>query len=335
MGGDFGPLVTVPAAICVLKKYPNLRLILVGDEAAIRAELARHSKESGRERLDIIHTTEAVTMDESPAIALRSKKDSSMRVAINQIKAGKAEACVSAGNTGALMAIARFVLRTLPGVDRPAIISSLPTIHHNKEVRMLDLGANVDSSAENLYQFAVMGSVLVSALDNLKHPKVALLNIGEEEIKGTEQIKHAASLLTESQVINYIGYLEGNDIFSGIADVIVCDGFIGNIALKAIEGSAKLFVNNVKSAFNRNWLTKLTGLLARPSLGYVRKAMDPGRRNGASLIGLQGIVIKSHGGANARAFANAIEEAIRSVEKNIPALIRQEVETRLEESEQS
>lgn len=335
MGGDFGPRVTVPAAICVLKKYPNLRLILVGDEAAIRAELARHLKENGRDRLDIIHTTEEVAMDESPAIALRSKKDSSMRVAINQIKEGKAEACVSAGNTGALMAIARFVLRTLPGVDRPAIISSLPTIHHNKEVRMLDLGANVDSSAENLYQFAVMGSVLVSALDNLKHPKVALLNIGEEEIKGTEQIKHAASLLTESQVINYIGYLEGNDIFSGIADVIVCDGFIGNIALKAIEGSAKLFVSNVKSAFNRNWLTKLTGLFARPSLEYVRKAMDPGRRNGASLIGLQGIVIKSHGGANVRAFANAVEEAIRSVEKNIPALIRQEVETRLEESEQS
>lgn len=332
MGGDFGPKVTVPAALHALKKYAHLHLLLVGNEQIIRQELEKQSSFADcLPRLRVVHSTQEIGMDELPSFALRSKKDSSMRVAINTIKQGEAQACVSAGNTGALMAIARFVLKTLPGVDRPAIIASLPTIQSNKEVRMLDLGANIDSSAEHLFQFAVMGSVLVSALDNIQHPKVALLNIGEEEIKGNDQVKHAAQLLQESELINYIGYIEGNAIFSGVADVIVCDGFVGNISLKTLEGAASLFVRNAKKAFNQNWYSRLSALIAQPPLRYLKKSMDPGRRNGASLIGLQGIVIKSHGGAKVLAFANAIEEAVKEVEKNIPELMRREVRHRLEE----
>jgi glycerol-3-phosphate acyltransferase PlsX len=333
MGGDFGPKVTVPAALLTLEKHKNLHLILVGNESLIRHELKTQKNHLAVNRLQVLHASEQVAMDELPSIALRTKKDSSMRVSINLIKEGKAKACVSAGNTGALMAIARFVLKTLPGVDRPAIITSLPTFNRDKEIRMLDLGANVDSSAEHLFQFAVMGSVLVSALDNIKHPKVALLNIGQEEIKGNDQVKDTAQLLTDSSFINYIGYIEGNDIFLGLADVVVCDGFIGNVALKTLEGSAKLFSSYLKDAFNQTWYTKLSAMLLRPVINNVRATMDPGRRNGASLIGLQGIVIKSHGGAKIDAFANAIEEAVHEVEKNIPQLIRQEVGMRLEEPE--
>jgi phosphate acyltransferase len=333
MGGDFGPKVTVPASLQALEKHSDLHLILVGDELSIQRELSAYSNHSSINRLEIVHSTQQVAMDESPSVALRTKKDSSMRISLNKIKEGAAQACVSAGNTGALMATARFVLKTLPGVDRPAIITSLPTIKANKEVRMLDLGANVDSSAAHLYQFAVMGSVLVSALDNIAQPKVALLNIGEEEIKGNEQVKETAQLLSDSAVINYIGYVEGDAIFSGVADVVVCDGFIGNIALKTLEGAAKLFATYMKEAFYRNSLTKLSALIARPALNHIKYAMDPGRRNGASLIGLQGIVIKSHGGAKTAAFAVAIDEAVHEVEKNIPQLIRQGVEERLEESD--
>lgn len=334
MGGDFGPKVTVPASILALSKHANLRLLLVGDEAAILRQLNSTKHNLWRDRLEVIHTTEQVAMDDLPSVALRTKKDSSMRVAINSIKDARAKACVSAGNTGALMAIARFVLKTLPGIDRPAIITSLPTLA-DKEVRMLDLGANVDSSAEHLFQFAVMGSVLVSALDNIKQPKVALLNIGEEEIKGNDQVKETSQLLHDNQFINYIGYIEGNALFSGVADVIVCDGFIGNVALKTMEGAAKLFGSFMKRAFHKNWRTKLSAWLARSALLDLKKSMDPGRRNGASLIGLQGIVIKSHGSATAAAFAHAIEEAVKEVENNIPELIRQEVGIRLREADKS
>jgi glycerol-3-phosphate acyltransferase PlsX len=334
MGGDFGPKVTIPASLLTLEKHENLHVLLVGDQVLMNTELAKHSSRYGLEtRLRIIHTTQQVAMDELPSQALRAKKDSSMRVAINQIKEGAAQACVSAGNTGALMAIARFVLKMLPGVDRPAIIASLPTIKPNKGVRILDLGANVDTCADHLFQFAVMGSVLVSAMDHIKRPRVALLNIGEEEIKGNDQVKHTAQLLTESDAINYVGYIEGNDIFSGDADVVVCDGFVGNVALKTIEGVANLFITYLKNAFNHNWLTRLLAVIATPALNKLKRSMDPGRRNGASLIGLQGIVIKSHGGANVMAFANAIREAIHEVEGNIPQLIRQEVGIMLEETE--
>jgi glycerol-3-phosphate acyltransferase PlsX len=316
MGGDYGPSITLPAAIEALNKHPKLQLILVGNEQLLTEQLS-HFPSFERTRLRIQPATQTVAMDESPATALRTKKDSSMRVAINLVKQGIAQACVSAGNTGALMATARFVLKTIPGVDRPAICVVLPTMLEDRKVRVLDLGANVDSSAVNLLEFAVMGSVLASAVDNIKKPAVGLLNIGAEEIKGNEQVKQAAQLLAKHGVINYIGYVEGDDIYKGIADVIVCDGFVGNVALKVTEGVAKLISHYTKLAFRRNILTRLSGLLALHVLKSLGKKMDPARYNGASLVGLQGIVIKSHGGANQLAFLNAIEQAKLEVENNV------------------
>jgi glycerol-3-phosphate acyltransferase PlsX len=330
MGGDHGPSVIVSAVLQVLNKYNSLRLILVGDEEMLRRQLHIYQKKNRTEidknRLIIRHTSQCVAMDDSPAYALRTKKDSSMRVAINLIKEGAADACVSAGNTGALMATARFVLKTLSSIDRPAIISTFPTMIENKNMRMLDLGANVDSSAEHLLQFAVMGSVLASAVDNIDKPKVYLLNIGSEDIKGNEQVKQAAQLLTATQSLNYIGFIEGDAIYKGKADVIVCDGFVGNVALKTTEGVAKFIGKLIKKAFYQNYLTRLAGMIATPVLKSLTKWIDPDRYNGASLIGLKGIVIKSHGSANAHAFAHAIEEAIVQVEKNIPQRISAEVE---------
>jgi glycerol-3-phosphate acyltransferase PlsX len=324
MGGDHGPSVTVPAALDMLARLPTLHLILVGDQAILQEALQSHHYDTSR--LQIQHTSQVVEMDESPGLALRGKKDSSMRVAINLVKEGNAEACVSAGNTGALMATARFVLKTLPGIDRPAIISTFPTINENKNVRMLDLGANVDSTPDCLVQFAIMGSVLASAVDNIKNPSVYLLNIGEEEIKGNELVKQTAALLSQVTSINYAGFIEGDAIHEGKADVVVCDGFVGNVALKTTEGVVVFIVQLMKNAFRRNMLTKLIGLLAKPVLKSFAKRIDPSRYNGASLIGLQSTVIKSHGGANAIAFANAIKEAVICVEKNIPERIRHEVE---------
>ena len=330
MGGDHGESVTVPAALEVLSRRSDLRLILVGDEALLRQALSSHTYDSSR--LDIQHASQRVAMDEPPAVALRTKKDSSMRVSINLVKEGLAQACVSAGNTGALMATARFVLKTLPGIDRPAIVSTFPTYLNNKNMRMLDLGANVDSSAEHLVQFAVMGSVLASAVDNIENPKVYLLNIGEEEIKGNEQVKQTAQLLTNLKLINYAGFIEGDAIYRGDADVVVCDGFVGNIALKTCEGVAIFIGKLIKEAFMRNWVTKIAGLLVKPILKSFKRRIDPARYNGATFIGLNGTVIKSHGGANARAFSRAIEEAIIGVEKNIPERIRHEVERLLTSS---
>lgn len=324
MGGDFGPPITVPAAVAMLAKNSALNLILVGDEAILKQALASYSYDTTR--LIIRHASERVEMDESPALALRLKKDSSMRVALNLVKAGTAAACVSAGNTGALMATARFVLKTLPGVDRPAIVSLLPTYNENKNMRMLDLGANVDSSAEHLLQFAVMGSVLASSVDNVPHPKVALLNIGAEDIKGNEQVKQTAQLLSQLKSINYVGYVEGDDIFKGKVDVVVCDGFVGNVALKTTEGTVAFMTTLIKSALMKNIFTKLVALLVKPILKSSLKRVDPTRYNGATFIGLQGTVIKSHGGASAAGFMRAIEEAVLGAEKNVPALIRDEVE---------
>lgn len=324
MGGDIGPDVTLPAALIALEKHPNLKLILVGDKDVLGAKLTALQNKN-KDRIEIYHASEQVMMDESPAKALRTKKDSSMRVAINLVKQSVAAACVSAGNTGALMATARFVLKTLPGIDRPAIITSFPTLDPNKEVRVLDLGANVDSEAEYLYQFAVMGSVLASIVSGIESPKVALLNIGSEDTKGNEQVKKAAQLLAENKSINYIGFVEGDDIFKGNVDVIVCDGFIGNAVLKSIEGLVKLMRFYIKQAFARNFFTKLVTLIALPVLKSIRQQLDPDRRNGATLIGLQGIVIKSHGGAKASAFAHAIEEALLEVEKNVPERICDQV----------
>ena len=333
MGGDYGPSVTVPAAIDMLAKHLTLQLILVGDQVSLQEILKSHQYD--KNRLTIQHASQQVEMDELPSQALRTKKDSSMRVAINLVKEGQAHACVSAGNTGALMATARFVLKTLPGIDRPAIISTFPTRNPERNMRMLDLGANVDSSAENLLQFAVMGSVLASAVDNILDPSIFLLNIGEEEIKGNEQVKQTAQLLSGIKSINYAGFIEGDAIYQGEADVVVCDGFVGNVALKTTEGVAILISKLMKEAFMRNTLTKLIGLIVKPVLKSFIKRIDPARYNGATFIGLQGIVIKSHGGAKRQAFTHAIEEAIVHVEKKVPERIRHEVEQLLKSSSSS
>ncbi|MDM8547503.1 phosphate acyltransferase PlsX [Candidatus Venteria ishoeyi] len=322
MGGDHGPQVVVPAALRMLKKHPELKLILVGDSAQI-ASFIGNQDAPVQQRLSVHHASQVVAMNESPAKALRLKKDSSMRVAINLVKSGDAQACVSAGNTGALMATARFVLKTLPHIDRPAICTALPT--KTGHTHMLDLGANVDSTAEHLLQFSVMGSVLTEAVDNLPNPRVGLLNIGEEDMKGNEQVKKAALLLEEA-AINYIGFVEGDDIFKGTVDVIVCDGFVGNVALKTSEGVAQMITHYVKQAFKRNLLTKIAALFALPVIKTLRRQIDPRRYNGASLLGLQGIVIKSHGGADELAFTYAISEAIREVEKSVPTQISHQLD---------
>ena len=327
MGGDFGPSVTVPAVLQALELYPELSMTLVGEADAVKRELAaRRSVESNR--LHFHHASQRVEMDELPSHALRNKKDSSMRVAINLVKEGVAQACVSAGNTGALMATARFVLKTLPGIDRPAICTSLPGTSGHSHV--LDLGANVDSSPEDLLQFAVMGSVLTSAVESKDRPTVALLNIGEEEIKGNDRVKQAAALLAASP-LNYVGFVEGDDIFKGEVDVIVCDGFAGNIAIKSAEGVAKMLMHFAREEFERSLWTKFAALVCRPVLRGLRHKADPRRYNGASLVGLRGIVIKSHGGADKLSFLKAIEEALVEVEKRVPERIADQVEALLRE----
>ena len=327
MGGDHGPDVVLPAALRALSKRDNLDLLLVGEQQMIETKLRALGSNSS-ERLQIQNASQCVDMDELPSRALRFKKDSSMRVAINMVKDGRARACVSAGNTGALMATARYVLKTLPGIDRPAICTSLPS--KTGHTWVLDLGANIDSSAEHLFQFALMGSVLARAVDGNENPRVGLLNIGEEEIKGNETIKEAAGLLSGSDM-NYAGFIEGDDMYSGKVDVVACDGFVGNIALKSSEGLAQIISYYMKREFNRNVLTRLAGLAALPVLKAFRKAIDPRRYNGASLLGLRGSVIKSHGGADALAFCNAILVAAVVAEQNVPQLISSQLQTILAE----
>lgn len=322
MGGDHGPSVIVPAALDSADRNPDLHLVLVGDEAALRCELDAAGNRFG-ERIRIRHASQVVEMHESPSKAMRGKKDSSMRVAIDLVKEGEADACVSAGNTGALMATAKFVLKTIPGVDRPAIIAMLPS--RTGHTHVLDLGANVDCTAEHLCQFAVMGYELVRAVeDNNDHPRVGLLNIGEEDMKGNEQVKQAARLLADSH-INFVGFVEGTDIFSGSVDVVVTDGFTGNNVLKAIEGFAKLLGQSLKNEFTRNLFTRLLGLFAMPVLKAYKNRFDPGRYNGASFVGLRGIVVKSHGNADRNSFANAIKMAVREVEQGVPLRISERV----------
>jgi glycerol-3-phosphate acyltransferase PlsX len=325
MGGDFGPSVVVPAAIDFLKKDSDVDLILVGREEAIKQHLGQYSLS---ERLRVHQASEEVAMDELPSRALRGKKDSSMRVAIDLVKEGQAHACVSAGNTGALMATARFVLKMLPNVDRPAIISALPSISGHTWV--LDLGANVESTSDHLFQFAVMGSELVNSLDDeISNPRIGLLNIGQEEIKGNDQVKRAHELLNNSS-LNYIGYVEGDDVYCGDVDVVVTDGFVGNIALKSAEGVAKMIAHYLKRGFKRNLFTKLAGVLAIPVMNGFKKKIDPRRYNGATLLGLRGIVIKSHGGADILAFNHAIKMAKKAVHTNVPERIAHGVESQLE-----
>ncbi len=304
MGGDHGPSVTVPAARFFLENNSESALILVGLEDQIKAQLGEN-RYGGR--LRIVHASQVVGMDESPTLALKNKKDSSMRVAINLVKAGEADAVVSAGNTGALMATSRFVFKMLPGIDRPAICPALPTMTGG-HCYILDLGANVDCSAENLLEFGVMGAMLASALDHKERPRVGLLNIGEEEIKGNEVVKEAAELLKNSG-LNFIGNVEGDRMFRGEADVVVCDGFVGNIALKAVEGVVQMLGQFLKEEFSRGLFSKLSALAAMPVLKRVKKRMDHRRYNGAILLGLRGFSVKSHGSADAFAFSTAIQRA--------------------------
>ncbi|MGH8461443.1 MAG: phosphate acyltransferase PlsX [Stenotrophobium sp.] len=317
MSGDHGHTVAVSAALLALAQLPELKLVLVGDEATLTRELATH-RHVPRERIALRHASEVVAMDESPSKAMRNKKDSSMRVAIDLVKEGRVQAAVSAGNTGALMATARFVLKTLPGIDRPAIVSAIPSI--NGHVHMLDLGANAECSAEQLLQFAVMGSAIVNAVYGIERPRVALLNIGEEEIKGNETIKQAAALISASS-LNYIGFVEGDGIFLSDVDVVVCDGFVGNIALKTGEGVAKMMKQFMQEEFTRNLFTKATAAMAMPALKALGRRMDVRHYNGASFAGLNGIVIESHGSADALALANAIRVAVLEVERDVPARI--------------
>ncbi len=325
MSGDHGPSVTVDATTLSLDKYSDLEVQLVGQED-VMLPFYRLSKYRGSSRLELKKASEVVLMDERPAAALRNKRDSSMRVALDLVKNGECDACVSAGNTGALMAIARFVLHMLPGLDRPAICSEMPS--NKTPTYVLDLGANVDCDAEKLLQFAIMGSVLAATLGGRKNPKIGLLNVGEEEIKGNEYVKKAASMLSASD-LNYIGFAEGNDIFTGMFDVIVCDGFVGNIALKASEGAARMLTTVAKEEFQRNWVTKLGALCAMPTLKSLKRRADPGAYNGASMLGLQKTVVKSHGGADAASFSHAIGVALQEADKDVPKMIATVLENTL------
>ena len=321
MGGDHGPSVTIPASINALSKYDQLHIILVGDKELIQTELQKNKYTNNR--LSIQHASEVVEMDESPQSALKNKKDSSMRVAINLIKEEKAQACVSAGNTGALMATARYVLKMLPGIDRPAIASSLP--NQKGTTYMLDLGANTDCTAENLLQFAVMGAMLVSSVTGNPKPSIGLLNIGSEDIKGNEVVKQAGELLRRSH-LNFYGNVEGNDIFKGTTDVVVCDGFVGNVALKSAEGIAQLMGRFLTQEFKRNWMTKSMAFVSLLVLNRFKKRLDPRRYNGASFLGLKGIVIKSHGGADSYSFFYAIRTAIEESKNNVLENIQKQLE---------
>jgi glycerol-3-phosphate acyltransferase PlsX len=310
MGGDHGPEITVRAALEFVHKHDDVRAILVGIEEKVRPFL----ENADESRLVVRHASEVVTMDDSPALAIRNKKDSSMRVAIDLVKSGEADVCVSAGNTGALMAISRFVLKMLPGIDRPAICAILPTV--SGHVHVLDLGANVDCSPEHLLQFGVMGASLVGAIEHKDRPTVGILNIGEEDIKGNDVVKRAIELLKDSG-LNFIGNVEGDGLYQGEAEVVVCDGFVGNVALKASEGLAQMLATFLRQEFGRNLMTRFAALIALPVIGHFKRRVDPRRYNGASLLGLRGIVVKSHGSADVFSFGNALDRAADTVRTGV------------------
>jgi glycerol-3-phosphate acyltransferase PlsX len=321
MGGDHGPAVTVPAALAFLEERPDAHVILTGLEPALSEALAR-SRSRAKSRATVHACTEVVAMDEPPADALRKKKDSSMRVAVNLVKEGTAQACVSAGNTGALMAIARFVLKTLPGIDRPAIASQLPT--RKGVTTALDLGANVNCTPQQLVQFAVMGSALATAVEAIERPTVGLLNIGEEDIKGNDVVKETAELL-KSAPINFYGNIEGDDIYRGTTDVVVCDGFVGNVALKVSEGLVVMLYDFLRTEFTRNLARKAAALAAMPALNAFKQRVDPRRYNGATLVGLRGVVVKSHGSADRLGFTHALFKAHAEVVSGVLDKIAREI----------
>lgn len=322
MGGDFGPHCIVPASLACLAENPSLHLVLVGQSPLIEELIARHSGVD-RARLHVEHAAEVIGMAERPSQALRGKPDSSMRVALELLRSGRAQACVSAGNTGALMALSRYVLKTLPGIDRPAMVTAIPTAKGH--CHLLDLGANVDCSAEHLYQFALMGVVAAEA-EGVSRPRVALLNVGTEEVKGNQQVKLAASLLQQAAELNYIGFIEGDGVYRGDADVVVCDGFVGNILLKSSEGLASMIMARIEAMFRQNLGSRLLGLLALPLLRRFRSDLAPAQRNGASFLGLQGIVVKSHGAAGPEGFQSAIRLAQAEIDENLPQRLHARLE---------
>jgi phosphate acyltransferase len=330
MGGDFGPSVTLPAAYKAVTQYSDIELVLVGQQDKLEQEFNKLGLKSDS-RISIHHASEIVSMDESPAVALKKKKDSSMRVAINLVKEGAVDACISAGNTGALMATGKFVLKTIPGISRPAICTALPTIKGH--THMLDLGANIDCSPEHLLQFAIMGSVLCESVDEKQSPSIGLLNIGSEAIKGNEVVKQASKLIAQTQ-LNYKGFIEGDDIYTGKVDVVVSDGFVGNVSLKTAEGLASMVTTVLKQSFKKNLFTKLAALIAMPILNAVKHTLDPRQYNGASLLGLNGIVIKSHGSADVDSFFNAIKIASIEIDKSVPERINREIEQHLPSNEE-
>lgn len=314
MGGDFGPRSIVQASIACLSATPSLHLTLVG-QSSLLEDLVSGFSAADRARLQILGAAEVIGMDERPSQALRGKPDSSMRVALELVRDGKAQACVSAGNTGALMALSRAVLKTLPGIDRPAMVAAIPT--RTGYCQLLDLGANVDCTAEQLYQFAVMGSVAAQAL-GVQRPRVALLNVGTEDIKGNQQVRLAANLLQGARGLNYVGFIEGDGLYRGAADVVVCDGFVGNILLKSSEGLATMVAQRIEQTFRRGLLSRLAGAVAMPLLKRVQADLAPARHNGASFLGLQGIVVKSHGAAGVEGFQSAIQRALIEIQENLP-----------------
>ncbi|KPW25799.1 phosphate acyltransferase PlsX [Pseudomonas cannabina] len=322
MGGDFGPRNIVQASLACLTATPSLHLALVGQASLIEELIASH-RGVDRSRLRVVNASEAIAMDERPSQALRGKPESSMRVALELVASGEARACVSAGNTGALMALSRHVLKTLPGIDRPAMIAAIPT--RTGHCQLLDLGANVDCSAEALYQFAVMGSVLAEIL-GVAQPRVALLNVGTEDIKGNQQVKQAAELLQAAAQLNYIGYVEGDGVYRGEADVVVCDGFVGNVLLKSSEGLATMIAARIDTLFNRNLLSRAVGALALPLLTRLQVELAPARHNGASLLGLQGVVVKSHGSASVSGFQSAVYRAMTEASENLPQRLSSQLE---------
>ncbi|WP_027708680.1 phosphate acyltransferase PlsX [Zooshikella ganghwensis] len=323
MGGDYGPHVSLTAALQCLSTHPHLKLLLVGD-AAVIGELLGDRFAQVQQRLQVIHAPEVISMADKPVQAMRMKKKASMRVALELVAEGQAQACVSAGNTGALMALGKVIVRTLPGIDRPAIITRLPI--EQCVTYLLDIGANVGCSADQLYQFAVMGSCLVRLLHDIPDPRVSLLNVGVEETKGNEPVRLAAQLLQGNDDINYSGFVEGDDIYKNKVNVVVCDGFVGNVALKVSEGLAAYIKNTVINAFQKVWWGRLLALLAQPVLKTIQQQLDPRYYNGASLLGLQGVVVKSHGAADALALQQAIGLAVYEVEKSIPDLLSKELE---------
>ncbi|NVK24587.1 MAG: phosphate acyltransferase PlsX [Gammaproteobacteria bacterium] len=329
MGGDYGPRSAIPAAIKAVDKYPHLHLYLCGHSQSIHSLLNKQNALS-HPRLTIVHAEQVVNQDERPDLALRRKTQSSMRKALELVEQEQADACVSAGNTGALLAMARYILKTLPGVKRPALVSALPT-YEDEKVYLLDLGANIHQCSDTLFQFAVMGSVIAREVEQIEHPRVALLNVGSEEIKGGDHLKAAAQQLQECEDINYVGFAEGNDIFSGKADVIVCDGFVGNVALKTIEGVAKLIISKIKASSEQSFISKLLAGLLLPGIKTLFSRMNPDHYNGASLVGLRGIVVKSHGNASTRAFYSAIKEAVKEAQRQVPHKIKDKVEQVLNE----